>query len=60
MFGGKGNDKNILFKKKLKNEFHVILSGLNEIETKFKQHYKEKNLNFIIVLKLNNRYVDQK
>ena len=31
----------------------MILSHLNEIETKFKQDYKEKSLNFTIVLKLN-------
>ena len=35
----------------------MILSDLNGMETKFKQHYKEKSLNFIIVLNLNNLYL---
>ena len=38
----------------------MILSHLNEIEAKFKQHYKEKRSIFFIALKLNNRYFDQK
>ena len=46
----KGNDKNIPFKKKSL----MISSDRNEIETKFKQHYKEKYSNFIIALKMNN------
>ena len=33
----------------------MILSNVNEIEAKFKQHYKVKSSNFIIVLKLNFR-----
>ena len=38
----------------------MILSDLNEEETKFKQHYKENISNFTFALKLNNQYFDQK
>ena len=38
----------------------MILRDLNEIKTKFKQYHKEKSLNFIVVLKFNNRHFDQK
>ena len=38
----------------------MILSDLNKIKTKFKQHYKEKSAHFNIALKLNNRYFTQK
>ena len=37
----------------------MILSDLNEAETKLKQHCKEKSSNFIIALNLNNRYFNQ-
>ena len=36
----------------------MILSDLNEIEMIFKQHYIEKNSNFIFTLKLNNWHFD--
>ena len=38
----------------------MILSGLNEVKKKFKQDYKENSSNFIVTLKLNNRYFDRK
>ena len=38
----------------------MILNDLNDRETKFKQHYKERTSNFIFALKLNNLYFDQK
>ena len=38
----------------------MTLSNLNEIETKFKQHYDDKSSNFIVALKLNNWYFDWK
>ena len=38
----------------------MILSDLNDMETKFEQHYKEKGSNFIIILKSNNQYFDHK
>ena len=38
----------------------MVLSHLNEIETKLKEYYKEKSSNFIIALELNNDYVDRK
>ena len=38
----------------------MALNDLNEIESKFKQHYKEKSSNFIVALKLNDRYFDRK
>ena len=31
----------------------MILNDLNEIELKFKQHYKEKSLNFITAVSAN-------
>ena len=46
--------------KKKKKNFKMILSHLNEIETKFKKHYKEKSSNFITALKLSILYFDQK
>ena len=47
---GKGNDKYILRKKQKKKKEKVTLSGLNEIETKNRQHYKGKSSNFISAL----------
>ena len=38
----------------------MILSDLNETETKFKECHKEKNSNCTYGLKLNNRYFDWK
>ena len=40
-------------------DIRTALSDLNEIKTKFKQHYKGRNSNFAIALKLNNRHFDQ-
>ena len=57
MFCRKGNDKNILFKKKSKKQ---LLCDLNETKTIFKQHYKCKSSSFIIVSKINNWYFDLK
>ena len=38
----------------------MILSDLNERETKFKEHNKNKSSNFIAALKLNSQYYDRK
>ena len=38
----------------------MILSDLNEIETKDKQRYKDKSSRFIFSLKLNNQYFERK
>ena len=48
MFSEKKNVENIIFKEEAKNDFYVISRDLTEIEMKFKQHFKEKNSNFII------------
>ena len=58
-FCGKENDKNVL-QNKAKNSIYLILSDLNEKETKFKQYYQEKRSNFIIALKLSNPHFDRK
>ena len=56
MFCG-GEMTKIFFKSK--NNCKLILIDLNDIEKKFKQHYKEKTTKFIAALKLNNRHFDQ-
>ena len=40
----KCNEGKNLFKKKAKNNFYVILSDLNEIETKFIQHALKRKI----------------
>ena len=55
VFWGKKTTQIFFQRKKVKKQH---LNDLNEIETKFKQHYKEKSSIFIVALKLDIMHFD--